>query len=401
MTLALSEINLADPRTFAEHDLTGTWQHLRAEQPVYWHPETGHGPGFWVLTRHADIMRVYRDTENFTSEKGNVLDTLLRGGDSGAGKMLAVTDGPRHTALRRLMLKAFSPRSLRVIADRLRAVTDDLLAAAVAKGQCDFAADVAAYIPLATICDLLGVPEADRAQVLRLTKSALASDSLEHTAMDSWLAKNDILMYFAKLAKQRRGTPHDDVVSLLATAQIDGVDLTEDEIMLNCYSLILGGDETSRLSMIGAVQAFMDHPDQWLALRDGQVEVDSAVEEVLRWTTPTMHFGRAATNDVLMHGRQINAGDIVTLWQASADFDPEVFDQPEKFDLARSPNSHLAFGYGPHFCLGAYLGRVEINAMLTSLRAQVRDFQPDGEVHRIFSNFLSGIHSLPVRLLPV
>ncbi|OZM73288.1 cytochrome P450 [Amycolatopsis antarctica] len=397
---SLTDVDLADPRTFADQDLAAFWHQLRQEQPLYWHPESDDRPGFWVLSRHEDLLAIYRDTSNFTSERGNILDTLLQGGDSAAGRMLAVTDGARHVALRRILLKSFSPRALQPILERLRSATSELVDNAVRQGAADFAKDVAAKIPLNTICDLLDVPESDRPEVLRLTKSALASDTLEPDRMSEWLAKNDILMYFAKIARRRKGTPHSDVVSHLAVSSIDGVELTEDEIVLNCYSLILGGDETSRLSMIGGLHAMIDNPAQWRALRDGEVSVDGAVEEVLRWTTPTMHFGRSAVRDVEMHGQRIRAGDIVTLWHSSADFDERVFDNPGEFDLARSPNNHVAFGYGPHFCIGAYLGRAEIRAMLATLIEKVSDIRSTGGEKRIYSNFLSGFSSLPVELFP-
>nr|WP_272918040.1 cytochrome P450 [Actinomadura rayongensis] len=184
----------------------------------------------------------------------------------------------------------------------------------------------------------------------------------------------------------------------MATAELPGGRLSDDDIVLNCYSLIMGGDETSRLAMIGAVHAFMAYPDQWAALRNRAVTVESAGEEVLRWTTPTMHFGRAAVADVELDGRTIAAGDLVTTWLVSGNRDESVFAAPDTFDLARSPNKHLALGYGRHFCIGAHLGRVEINAMLDGLRTFVAGMEPAGTERRLYSSFLSGISSLPVRL---
>jgi cytochrome P450 len=390
--------NLADPKTYADHDVAGLWRRLRAEDPVHWHPETGHGPGFWALTRHADVSAVLKDTKRFTSEKGNVLATMLAGGDTGAGRMLAVTDGPRHLELRNLLLRAFSPRALAGVADRVRRTTRELLAAAIERGGCDFARDIASHIPLATICDLLDIPAADRDRVLRLTKSALASDYEAPEAGEDRLARGEILLYFSDLVRSRRRTPGTDAISLMATAEVAGERLTNDDVILNCYSLIMGGDETSRLAMIGAVQALMDNPAQWRALKEGRVTVASAGEEVLRWTTPTMHFGRVATTQTTLRDRVIAAGDLITLWLTSANRDDAVFAAPERFDLARSPNRHLALGYGRHFCLGGHLGRVEINAMLDGLRTLVADIAQTGPARRIYSNFLSGMSSLPVEL---
>lgn len=392
--------DLADPQTYIRHDRHELWRRLRAEDPVHWHPPAGDRPGFWVLTRYADVQAVFRDNRTFTSERGNVLTTLLAGGDSAAGRMLAVTDGPRHRDLRNVLLKAFSPRALERVAEKVRANTDRLVAGAVARGRCDFAADVAERIPITTICDLLGVPPADHDELLGLTKSALSSENPAAQALDAVAARNEILLYFADLLDERRTRPRDDVISVLAESRIDGELLDEDDIVLNCYSLILGGDETSRLSMIGAVAAFMAHDDQWQRLRAGAVSVDSAVEEVLRWTSPAMHFGRTVLTDIEVGGRTLRAGDIVTMWIGSANRDEDQFTAPDGFDLARTPNRHLTFGFGPHFCLGAYLGRVEVAALLTTLRSRVGRIRPDGPVRPVYSNFLTGLSRLPVVLEP-
>ncbi|ONI88800.1 cytochrome [Saccharothrix sp. ALI-22-I] len=399
-THAPTGIDLADSTTFVEHDLTAFWRGLRDEKPVYWNAESEQRPGFWVLSRHRDVVGVYRDAENFSSAHGNVLDTLLNGGDSASGKMLAISDGSGHRELRRTLLRSFAPRALQVVEANMRAATDKVVAEAVRQGTCDFAADVAAHIPLATICDMLGVPDAQRAEVQRTAKSALAAEEPGQDAMRSWLAKNEILMYFAKLAKTRAGDPGTDVVSMLATCEVNGRPLSEDEIILNCYGLVLGGEETTRLTMIGAVAAFLAHPDQWRRLRTGEVELATAVDEILRWTTVTRHVGRRATADVRLHDTLIRAGDIVTLWHASANFDEREFTDPMSFDLSRKPNNHVVFGHGPHFCIGAYLGRAEISALLSALCAHVQDFEATAPPENLYSTVFSGYASLPVRLVP-
>jgi cytochrome P450 len=396
----LTQLDLVEPATHTEKDLTETWRLLRASFPVYRHPETAHGPAFWVLSRHADVLAVYKDNVRFTSEKGNVLTTLLRGGDSAAGKMLAVTDGPRQRQLRNVLLRAFSPRVLERVAERVRVNTRKTIKAAVERGEVDFATEVAERIPMGTICDLLGVPEEDRGLLLRLNKSALSSEDPDETHSDSWAARNEILMYFAELAEERRRDPQDDVVTALATGQIGGAALTPHEIIFNCYSLIIGGDETTRLSMSDAIHALSTHPDQWSALKRGEVTTDTAVEEVARWATPAMHFGRVAREDVEIRGTRITKGEIVTLWNCSANRDEDVFADPYVYDLGRTPNRHLTFGYGPHFCVGAYLARAELAALLSSVRDLVDSIQVTGPVRRVHSNFLSGISHLPVTMTP-
>jgi cytochrome P450 len=394
----LTSVDLSDPASHAERDLDWYWRLLRDAAPAYWHPATATGPGFWVVSRYEDVRALYRDDVRLTSERGNVLGTLQHGGDTAAGAMLAVTDGVRHKQLRNALLKAFSPFALAPVVQCIRTNTDARVRQAVARGRFDFAVDIAEHIPIGTICDLLGVPHPDRPKLLRLNKSALSSDDPDETYDDAWAARNEILLYFMELAERKRANPGDDVLSSLVDATIDGVPLTANEVIFNCYSLILGGDETSRFAMAGAVQALVEHPDQWLALKTGDAPIDGAVEEVLRWTTPAMHFGRSAVTDFELHGHTVRAGDPVTLWNVSANRDERAFAEPRRFDLRRTPNKHLTFGYGPHFCIGAYLARVEINALLTSLRRHAREIEITGPVRRTRSNLLGGISALPVSI---
>lgn len=395
----LAHIDLAAPSSFLDVDLTAMWRRFRAERPVHWNAGTGGGPGFWALSRYADIVAVYKDNKRFTSERGNVLTTLRQGHDSASGKMLAVTDGARHREIRNLMLRSFSPRVLDRVAMQVRERTRRLFAEVVGAGRVDFAADVADHIPINTIGDLMGVPQQDRPRLVEWNSQTLSRDSAEHTELDEWLARSEILMYFSDLAARRRRDPGDDVISALANATVLGQPLSEEEIVFNCYSLILGADESSRMSSIGAVLALQEHPAQWTALREGRADIDAATEEVLRWTTPAMHFGRRAVTDVVLGDRVLRADDIVTLWNSSANFDEEVFADPAVFDLARSPNRHIAFGFGPHFCLGAFLGRAHVSAVLESLRDTVSEIHPAGPPQRLYSNFVYGYSSAPVDLI--
>ncbi|SOD62610.1 Cytochrome P450 [Streptomyces zhaozhouensis] len=389
-------VDLTDPGTFVRDDLHEMWARFRAERPVHRHPETPGRPPFWVVTRYADAMSVYKDNKNFTSERGNVLATLLAGGDSAAGKMLAVTDGARHRAIRNMMLKSFSPRALQHVVAGVRKRTSDLIGQVVAKDSFDYAREVAEHIPMGTICDLMAIPPQDRPQLLAWNKKTLSSEAENDSLDDQVMARNEILLYFSDLARHRRRNLGDDVLSTLVTAEIDGERLSEEEIIFNCYSLILGGDESSRVSSISTVLAFIQHPEQWRRFKAGEVSTNVATEEVLRWATPAMHFGRRALVDVEVGGERIAAGDIVTLWNTSANFDESVFPDPFTYDLARTPNKHLTFGYGPHFCLGAFLGREELKALLDELRENVATMELVGTPERIRSNFLYGYRNLPV-----
>ncbi|MEU3261522.1 cytochrome P450 [Streptomyces albidoflavus] len=393
------DVDLTDPHVHAEQDLHPFFAGLRAHRPVAWHPPRATGsPGFWVVTRHSDMTAVCRDSETFVSTGGNVLSTLLGGGDSAAGRMLAVSDGQRHNRLRRLLWQAFTPPALASLRKRIFAATRSLIAAALERGECDFARDVAAQIPLTAICDLLGVPETDRAFILRHTSSALSSDSAHGSDTDPRLSQAELLLYFARLVRTRRADAQNDLISLLASGTVDGSRLTDDEVVFNCYSLILGGDETTRLAMISGVHALLEQPDQWHALKSGEVSLELATEEILRWTSPAIHVGRTATRDTFLHGEQIRAGDVVTAWTLSANFDEAEYDTPLRLDLARTPNRHLTFAYGPHFCIGAQLARIEISALLSGLRDLVGGIEAAGLPRPIYSTFLRGFSSLPVHL---
>ncbi|MGW3264198.1 cytochrome P450 [Streptomyces sp. NPDC001056] len=393
-------VDLGDPNTFADHDLDGFWRTLRDTAPVHWNPPVDGRRGFWVLSRYDDIVAAYRDDLNLTSERGNVLVTLLGGGDAGAGRMLAVTDGHRHHELRKILQRVLSPRVLSDVAAAVRVNTRRLIREAVETGGCDFAEQIASRIPMTTISNLLGVPEQDRDHLLAQTKTALSADTEDVDEVDSEMARNEILLYFMDMVEERRASPGDDVISMLVASSIDGVPLSDEDIVLNCYSLIIGGDETSRLTMIDGVHTLAARPEQWRRLKHGEVAIDTAVDEVLRWASPTMHFGRSVVRETELHGTRLRPGEIVTLWHASGNRDERVFDRPGTFDLGRTPNKHLAFGYGPHFCLGSYLAKVEISELLLALRDFTTGFEQTGEASRIRSNFLTGFSTLPVRFRP-
>ncbi|MET7408160.1 cytochrome P450 [Streptomyces parvulus] len=397
----LDSVDLTDPHTFLRTGMDDFWRRVRAERPVYLHPATDRSSAFWVVSRYDDAMAVLRDPERYSSRPGNMMSSLHKpGGDPAAGKILALTDAPRHNAMRTILLKAFSPRIRQGVTDKLQQRVDHVLGPAVGTGPFDFAKEVAEVIPMGTICDLLGFPPADHKYVLDLSREAVSADDEGQTEEDVWLSRNELLVYCQEIIEARREDPQDDLISAMATCRINGEPMTDDEVVLNCYGFILAGDHTSRLAMVGAVLAFAQHPDQWRALKEGRVTIASAVEEIVRWTTPAMHIGRTATADATLGGRTVREGDHVILWNTSANRDESVFTDPDRFDLARTPNKHLGFGYGPHFCFGSYLGRAEITAVLNTLIDRVDRIDLTGDPKPLYSTFLRGYSSLPVSLVP-
>ncbi|WP_242895214.1 cytochrome P450 [Actinomadura litoris] len=392
--------SLIDPAVHPDPDTCDAWRTLRAEHPVSWVEAQDDAPGFWVVTRYQDIAAVYRNTVQLTSQQGNMLGTLLTGGDPAGGRMLVVTDPPRHGEVRRVLQGGFSARAMAHIVDSIRAATKSVVSALADAGGGDFVDVVAAQIPLVAICELLDVPEADRSEMLDLTRAAMGADGSAESAADAAAAQFDILLYYDGLLPRRRETPGADIVSILATREIDGKPLSDAEVLLNCYNIIIGGDETTRLSIAGAALALIEHPEEWERLKRDEGLLDSAVEEVLRWTTPVTHIGRTVTADTTVRDCEFKAGDIVTLWNISANRDKEVFADPYSFDISRRPNKHLTLGHGPHFCLGGPLARSELRVMLEELRNQISRMELAGRVERLRSSFLTGVSRLPLHVHP-
>lgn len=391
-------LDLADPVTFVEHDPHVYWAHQRESTPVRWHHPTGRRPGFWAVSRHADALACYKDAARLSSARGTVLDVLLTGGDSAGGRMLAVMDRPRHRDLRQVLLRAFSPRVIHQVKESVVRRADDLVSGVVGAGEVDAAAEIAEHLPISTICDLLELPADDRPQLLAWNKRALSSDLAGGDPFDALEARNEIISYFVDVVRARRRRPGGDVISMITGAEVEGRPLGDDDIALNCYSLILGGDESTRVSTIGALHALGRYSEEWRRLRSGAAALETAVEEVLRWVTPAMHFARTATVDQRIGDAEVAAGDIVTIWNISANNDPTVFHDPRRFDVGRSPNPHVALGHGPHFCLGAFLGRMELRAVLEAVVRRARRIEIAAEPPRIYSNFLYGHSSLRLRL---
>lgn len=373
---------------------------MRNENPVWYHPPSEQRSGFWVISRHEDVSRVYKDSKAFSSQYGNVLDALTTGGDSAGGKMLSLTEGKRHREVKRTLMSTFSLKGLESLSEVIRRSARQLVQEIAEEGGGDFALKVAKQIPLQAICELLGVPAVERERIFTLVSSMVASEDPDQPFGEAWEAKNDVLLYFSVLADKRLDAPTDDIVSKLIGKDGQAINLSKEEAIFNCYSLILGGGETTRMAISGGLLAFMENPGEWDSYINGEVSTSKVVDEVLRWTSPSMHLARTAVNDLSIGNSTLRKGDVVTVWNVSANRDESVFDDSNEFDVSRVHNPHTALGAGAHFCLGSHLAKIEIGAVLEAVRDLVSEFALSGPPRRIYSNFLGGINYLPVTIRP-
>lgn len=379
-------IDLADPALFAGGGPDRAYAELLRRGAVH-RNECRDGSWFWAVVRHSDIVRAYGDAATFSSVNGIRLGSDPEAVGRAAQRMLIVSDPPVHSALRRIVGSTLTPAVLRRLDADLKRHVTELIDRTLELREFDVVSEIAARIPEAVICGLLGVPEADRRELLELTTRAFESpDDMARAG-----ANADIFMYFDDLVSLRQRRPGTDVVSQLLAAGLD-----PDDVVLNCNGLLSGGNETTRHALAGAVLAFAEFPDQLAALR-ANPDVATAVEEILRWTTPAVYVLRTVTRPTEVSGVTMAAGDQVALWNAAGNRDPEVFADPFRFDLSRSPNRHLAFGHGRHTCIGARLARLEIAAFLAELCRRVAGVIVTQPPVWNGSNFARGLSRLIVR----
>jgi cytochrome P450 len=413
--MKLEDIDLTDLDRFAAGFPHAVFAFLRAAAPVWFHPPTPRTPGgegFWVLSRYADIETAASDGTTFSSAGGGTRaggGTLIEDLPAAfaAGVLLNMMDDPRHKRIRKLVTPNVSPRALAALEPDLRRRTAAILDAAVARGTCDFLVDVAAELPLQATAFLLGVPQIDRHQLFAWADATLDYDDRDLGAQSAKTvaASTAMFEYGARLIAEKRRHPGDDMLSALVCGRIEAADrcrepLTDLELQMFFNLLIAAGSETTRNAIAVGLQALIEHPDQWRALQANRTLLPAAVEEILRWSSSTPYNRRTATRAVTLRGRQIQAGDKVTLWWASANRDADVFSEPFRFDIRRAPNPHLAFGHGAHFCLGANLARLEIRLVFEALLDRCAEVVPAGPLEWTRSNKHTGLRHMPVVLQP-
>ena len=402
--MTLEEIDLTDADFFLHGDPHQAWTIMRAQDPVHW-DEQRPGRGYWSLTRYDDARFVYLNAETFSNEHGQI---LTFGDDEWIGnrQMMLLLDPPHHTQMRLIISKRFTPRAVAPEEAHVREIAARVIDAVAEKGACDFVTDVAARIPTAIICEMMGVPRADQDLMFELGSMAIGANDPEYQIdgdrhKTGEASQQGMFQYFVNLVEQRRRDSGSDLVSALVHGEMEGRKLTDMEVLFNCFLLILGGQETTRNTLSGGMMALIENPEQWDRLdRPDSALMRTTVEEFLRWTSPITHVMRTATRDAEIRGRKIKAGDKVVIWNASVNRDEQVFPNPFKFDIGRWPNEHLAFGYGEHFCLGAQLARLELRIMIEEVTRRMRDMQLTAPVQRLRSNSHAGIKHMPVRFTP-
>ena len=407
----LDEIDLGND-AFVERVPHETFALLRREAPVWWYEWPG-GRGFWCVTKHADVVAVSRDTKTFSSAQGANLEDLDEEMLSARRSMLE-TDPPRHTRLRGLVGPPFTPRAVKAYELALRELSREILDRALPLGEFDFVEEIAKELPIRVLARLLGTPETDTDRLIDWGDRMIANTDPDyadvlHDSPESEAyrlvpfrspAALELFEYGHALAAQRRAEPRDDLVSKLVNAEIDGERLTEREFDTMFLLLVVAGNETTRQAIAHGMQALVEHPEQWARVRDDrELMWERGADEILRWSSPVLHFRRTATVDTEVRGQAVTAGDKVVVWYVSANFDEEVFDAPERFELGRSSNRHVTFGGGgPHYCLGAHLAKLEVQVLFDELLPRLDTLELTGPVERVRTNFTNAIKRMPVRV---
>ncbi|MCW2855829.1 MAG: Cholest-4-en-3-one 26-monooxygenase [Marmoricola sp.] len=384
---------------------------LRTSQPVFWveQPENARagmseasGSGYWAVTKHADVLAVSKNSKVFSSRENGV---IIRNPETATRESIEMTqvviinqDAPEHTQLRSIISRGFTPRAIDALEKGLEEVARRIVANAVATGSGNFVDQVASQYPLEVIGDMLGIPVEDRQRLFDWTNQMTGAEDedLAREDNDPAAAATEVLVYSMGLSADRRENPRDDIVTKLVNADVDGRGLTDDEFGFFVIALAVAGNETTRNATTHGMKAFFDHPDQWdLWVRE---RPGTMVDEVIRWATPVTSFQRTALEDTEIGGVAVKAGQRVGLFYASANYDEDVFDAPDTFDITRANNPHLAFGgHGAHYCIGANLARTEIRFIFDAIADLAPDITRTGPEKRLRSGWLNGIKEMPVR----
>ncbi|WP_410649249.1 cytochrome P450 [Amycolatopsis sp. cmx-4-54] len=396
--------DFTDPDLYATRLPLEEFAELRRTAPVWWNPQPHNTAGFrddgyWVVSRLEDVKAVSRDSELFSSREKTAIirfDENMTDDSLEANRLVLLNmDAPQHTKLRRIVSKGFTPRSISKLEDTLRDRAERIVSEAKKKGSGDFVVDVACELPLQAIAELLGIPQEDRLKVFDWSNQMIAYDDPEYE-VEPLAASAEIVGYAWNMAEERRKCPMDDIVTKLVQADVDGESLASDEFGFFVILLAVAGNETTRNAITHGMKAFLDHPDQWELYKKERPK--TAPDEIVRWATPVVAFQRTATRDTELGGQHIRKGDRVGMFYSSANFDPDHFDEPEKFDILREDNPHVGFGgTGSHYCIGANLARLEIDLIFNAIADVMPDIAEVSPPDRLRSSWLNGIKHYQVR----
>ena len=393
-------INLIDPEYFAQHG--HPWDQyawLRANAPVFWHDEPD-GPGFWAITKYDDIRAISRTPKIFSSyETGVMLPDPDPMGLYAQRLMMLNMDPPQHDRFKLLVSRGFTPKNAPLLRPRIEEIAREILDAAMQKGSCDFVSEIAGRLPSGLIAELMGMPREDGERLYDLTEIMHTNDDAVAPAEVKMAAVGEMLAYGQSVAAIKRKTPGDDLATILVNAEVDGDRLTDEEFQWFFLLLVNAGGDTTRNLLAAGLQLLFDHPDQRAKLvsnLDGHLA--TAIEEMLRFSSPVSHFKRTVMEDTTIRGQVIKAGERVVMFYGSANRDEDVFENPDTFDITRDPNPHVAFGAGgPHLCLGMHVARVEVAVMFKELLTRLPNVETNGDFERMHSSFIAGSHSMPVK----
>ncbi|WP_414945317.1 cytochrome P450 [Amycolatopsis sp. cmx-11-32] len=386
-------VDLGDPDLYTTLERHARWRELALEDAMVW-SEPGSSPGgFWSVFSHRACAAVLGPSAPFTSEYGMMIGFDRDHPDKSGGQMMVVSEQDQHRKLRKLVGPLLSRAAARKLSERVRTEVRGVLDQVLDGEVCDVAAAIGPRIPAAVVCEILGVPAEDEDMLIDLTNHAFGGEDELFDGMTPRQAHTEILVYFDELIAARRASPGEDLVSTLLTDD----DLTIDDVVLNCDNVLIGGNETTRHAITGAVHAFATVPGLLEQVRDGSVDVDTVVDEVLRWTSPAMHVLRVTTGEVTVNGRHLEAGTPVVAWLPAANRDPAVFEDPDTFRPGRKPNRHLTFGHGMHHCLGSALARIELAVVLREVAERVSRVELVKEPAWLRAVVVQGYRELPVR----
>ena len=394
-------IDLINPESFAAGHPFAQYRWLRENAPVFWHEEP-HGPGFWAVTRFKDVWDVDRDFQAFSSEPTIMIQDPLAGTESqfGGYKMMLMMDPPQHTAYRKLIRAEFAQGPTLDRVPRMQMLARQIVDNVIERGECDFVSEVAGEMPSFVIAELMGLPRDDGRELYKLTEIIHTSpEALPPNAGAEAVLK--MFQYARGVIEEKRARPADDLASKLLAAEVEGHRLDDMEFLLFFLLLVDAGGDTTRNLLSSGLIALLDNPEQlaWLKA-DLPNRLAGAREELLRYTTPVIYMRRTAKHNVVLGGEQIGEGQKVVMYFGSANRDPGKFDDPDRLDLSRSPNEHIAFGTGPHGCLGQHIARIEIDAILMEALTRMDDLTLAGPPEWLPSNFISGPKHLPVKFQP-